>query len=63
MCGVFLRWRFQFGFDFGGREMTARKERFMDEGIKTCRLTWHGPVGNVAFDIDAFDGDDARFLF
>jgi hypothetical protein len=28
----------------------------MDEGIKTYRLTWHGPVGNV----DAFDEDDAK---
>jgi hypothetical protein len=51
---------FPFGFDFHGCEMTARKERFMDEGINTYRLTWHGPVGDVEFDVDAFDEDDAK---
>jgi hypothetical protein len=48
------------GFDFHGREATARKERFMDEEIKTFRLTWHGPAGDVEFDVDAFDEDDAK---
>ena len=38
----------------------SAKETFMDEGIKTYRLTWHGPVGNVEFDVDAFDEDDAK---
>jgi hypothetical protein len=60
MCGLFLRWRFHFGFDFRGREMTVRKDRHMDEEMKTHRLTWHGPVGNVEFDVDAFDEQDAK---
>jgi hypothetical protein len=32
----------------------------MEEEIKTYRLTWHGPVGDVEFDVDAFDEDDAK---
>ena len=32
----------------------------MDERIKTYRLTWHGPVGKVEFDVDAFDEDVAK---
>lgn len=32
----------------------------MEEEIKTYRLTWHGPVGDEEFDVDAFDEDDAK---
>jgi hypothetical protein len=57
MCGLFLRRRFQFGFDF---PWPREEEKHMDEEMKTYRPTWHGPVGNAEFDVDAFDEDDAK---
>jgi hypothetical protein len=32
----------------------------MEEEIKTYRLIWHGPVHDVDYDVQAFDGDDAE---
>ena len=32
----------------------------MNEEIKTYRLTWHGPVHDVEYDVQAFDEDDAK---
>lgn len=32
----------------------------MEEEIKTYRLTWHGPVHDVEYDVQAFDEDDAK---
>lgn len=32
----------------------------MERETKTYRLTWHGPVGDKEFDVDAFGEEDAK---
>jgi hypothetical protein len=41
-------------------QLPPDKKRLMDEEIKTYRLTWHGPVHDVEYDVQAFDEDDAE---
>lgn len=34
----------------------------MNEETKTYRLSWHGPVSDKEFDVDAFNEDDSKHM-